>query len=517
MATQSLYTLIGRLRHAAGDSSKGVPTDGLLLDRWLGDKDQAAFELLLWRHGPLVLATCRRLLRDYHAAEDAFQATWLLFVRKAASVRDPSALAAWLHRTACRVALRARADAARRAACPWPANDVPAPATPYSLAVRDFDEVLDGEIDRLPDHYRRAFILCVLEGKTQAEAADMMGCPRGTLSAWLSRARERLRGRLTRRGLNVTGCVAACLLDSGTGSAAIPSSLIAATVRTAACGSVTPQVLSLTQGALQTMTLTNLKVAVATIAVLGTCGAGMGWLTRGGQAAPTAAAAEVKAKPSQPWPAANEEKRRDEAALVQVRDELRRRQKQAEAVEEMMVDELIRARQEHMELEEQLRKEERGQRDPAADPRCQQLRDEANRIQASMDEILARSVAGDAGAALERLRVRLRQVEGELESRLKELDAVEEARAKPIFNLRKSLIEKEERLRLLERRQAARREEMARGIEAAEAKLRQLEDARAPERADRDLREIVRSLEALRREVADLRQDVQRLRPRRPD
>ncbi len=109
MATRSWHALVGHLRRAVGLTAGGEVSDARLLERWLGERDEAAFELLVWRHGPLVLAACRRLLRDGHAAEDAFQATWLIFVRKAAAIRRSEALAAWLHRVACRVSLRARA------------------------------------------------------------------------------------------------------------------------------------------------------------------------------------------------------------------------------------------------------------------------------------------------------------------------------------------------------------------------------------------------------------------------
>src|SRR2546423_13758494 len=114
MMVRPLSALIRRLRRAAGPPGEGAPTDGQLLGRWVARRDEAAFELLLWRHGPMVLGTCRRLLRDGDLAEDAFQATWVVLLNKAGSVRKPEALGAWLHRVACRVAARARARANRR-------------------------------------------------------------------------------------------------------------------------------------------------------------------------------------------------------------------------------------------------------------------------------------------------------------------------------------------------------------------------------------------------------------------
>src|SRR5436305_279966 len=187
MNIRPLGSLIRHLRRSVGPPGDGTPSDGQLLQRWVGQGDEAAFELLLWRHGPMVLAACRRLLRDPHAAEDAFQATWLVLVRKAGSLRDREAVAAWLHRVACRVALRARAAACRRGSREQPGVDVPAPADTDAVAWADLRAVLDQEIDRLPEHHRRAFVLCCLEGRTQAEAARHLGRPPGTVSSWLNR------------------------------------------------------------------------------------------------------------------------------------------------------------------------------------------------------------------------------------------------------------------------------------------------------------------------------------------
>jgi TIGR03009 family protein len=290
MATRPLHTLLRHLHRAVGPPGGGELTDEQLLDRWLGRRDEAAFELLVWRHGPLVLGACRRLLRDAHSAEDAFQATWLLFVRKAASIRRGRAVAAWLHRVACRVALRARAAAARWASAEE--VEVPAPAGVDEVALRDLRAVLDEEIDRLPEHYRRAFILCALEGRTQEQAAALLGCPRGTLSAWLSRGRERLRGRLARRGVSLTAAVAGLALSEGTASAGLPAALVGATLRAAilfAAGAVLPgagvsqEVTALTKGVLESMAMS--KTRITGFALLLLVGAGTVALSR---QAPTA-------------------------------------------------------------------------------------------------------------------------------------------------------------------------------------------------------------------------------------
>jgi RNA polymerase sigma factor (sigma-70 family) len=264
MATRPLRALIQHLGRTAAPPGEGGLADAQLLDRWVEARDEAAFELLLWRHGPMVLHTCRRLLPDAHAAEDAFQATFLLLVQNAASIRKRQTLPAWLHRVAYRVALRARAVAARRARREWPAGDVPAHPGTDEMALGDLRAVLDEEIERLPEHYRRAFVLCCLEGKTQAETARLLGRPQGTVSSWLARARQRLRSRLERRGL----APGTELVPSGeeTAPAALPAPLVDATIRVAAAGGGTadpasPAVASLVKGVMRSMLLGKLKVA----------------------------------------------------------------------------------------------------------------------------------------------------------------------------------------------------------------------------------------------------------------
>src|SRR5262249_9357821 len=162
MGVPHLRTLLQHLGTITAAGAATLP-DAELLQRWAGQRDQAAFELLLWRHGPMVLRVCRRLLRQPHDVEDAFQATFLTLVRVAASIRRGEALAAWLHRVASRVALAARTAAARQARREQAAVDVPAPGSLEEVSRRDLRALLDEEIDRLPEGYRRAIILCCLE------------------------------------------------------------------------------------------------------------------------------------------------------------------------------------------------------------------------------------------------------------------------------------------------------------------------------------------------------------------
>ncbi len=296
MAARPLSTLIQHLRRAAGPPGGGAPSDDDLLARWAAARDEAAFELLLWRHGPPVWAACRRLLGDVADAEDAFQATFLVLLRKAGSVRAGGALGAWLHRVACRVALRLRAARARRAGRERAVPDVPAPAEADAVAGRELGGALDEEIDRLPRRQRRAFVLCCLEGKTQAEAARLLGCPPGTLSAWVARARAKLRGRLAGRGLAVPAALAAVALAEGAAPAAVPAALVSATVRAGAAGAAPAKVAELAAGVARAMSVTRWKLTAAVVLALGLVGGGAAtlWRPAGGpeaRGAPAVAAA----------------------------------------------------------------------------------------------------------------------------------------------------------------------------------------------------------------------------------
>lgn len=231
MAGRHLRTLIQHLRRSVCPHGEDTLSDAQLLERWVQQHDEAAFEVLLWRHGPMVLSVCRRLLRDSHNIEDAFQAAFLTLVRKAASIRRPQALAAWLYRVAYRIALRLRCESAERARREQPGAETLAGMETDEAGQGDLRAVLDEEIDALPEHYRQVFVLCHLEGKTHAEAARLLGRPTGTISCWLKRGRERLHQRLVRRGFAPAILVA---LGESEAKALLPAELVRATRRTAA-------------------------------------------------------------------------------------------------------------------------------------------------------------------------------------------------------------------------------------------------------------------------------------------
>src|SRR5262245_46580124 len=197
------------LRRLVEDSSHhGVP-DHILLHRLVAQQDATAFDLVLRRHGPMVLGVCRSVLRNEADAEDAFQASFLVFARKAMSIRQATSLASWLHGVAYRTALKARAELAKRRKHE---ARVPPPSSAEStgdLPWREVKHILHAELNGLPAKYRGPMVLCYLQGKTQDEAAADLGLAKGTLKGRLERGRAMLRKRLVRRGLGAAGMLIA--------------------------------------------------------------------------------------------------------------------------------------------------------------------------------------------------------------------------------------------------------------------------------------------------------------------
>jgi RNA polymerase sigma factor (sigma-70 family) len=208
-------------------------TDRQLLERFVAQADEEAFAQLVHRHGPMVLGVCRHILRREDDAEDVFQATFLVLSRKAGSIRAAEALPNWLYGVARRLATRSKFAIVRRQAREVAFVEPKAPAP--DPAFEDLAPVLHEEIGRLPDKYRMPFVLCYLDGKTNEEAARELGCPSGTVFSRLSRARERLRDRLRRRGLVLTPALLLATLATLTqqASGVVPQRLSNATVRRA--------------------------------------------------------------------------------------------------------------------------------------------------------------------------------------------------------------------------------------------------------------------------------------------
>jgi RNA polymerase sigma factor (sigma-70 family) len=254
-------------------------SDGQLLDRFAvhsGADSELAFEAIVRRHGPMVLGVCRRVLGDDHAAEDAFQATFMVLALKSRTIRKQESSGPWLHGVAMRIARRARASRRRSSAVTIPAGGLVDPSAhePAPVALR---AVLDEELSRLPEKYRVPVVLCYLEGRTQEEAARTLGWTKGTVSGRLARAKDLLRQRLARRGLAPSGGVFAAALTAETARAAIPSSIVLPTVRVASaailgaadCGLVTRQVASLVREAMRVMVLGRIARAASQVLLLG--------------------------------------------------------------------------------------------------------------------------------------------------------------------------------------------------------------------------------------------------------
>jgi RNA polymerase sigma factor (sigma-70 family) len=254
-------------------------TDGQLLKDFIAENDESAFTALVKRHGPMVMGLCRRVLGESADAEDAFQATFMVLARKAASVGRPDLLGNWLYGVAYRTALEARSKLMRRQAKEKQLVQEPSEEPTPDVVWQEVRDVLDEEVSRLPDKYRVPFVLCYLQGQTNEEAASRLGCPKGTILSRLATARERLRARLIYRGIALSvGSLGLLLTEQA--SAAVPSSLSASTVQAAtnlAAGlplaTVVPgQVAALTEGVLRAMFLSKLKIAAAgivTVVLLG--------------------------------------------------------------------------------------------------------------------------------------------------------------------------------------------------------------------------------------------------------
>jgi RNA polymerase sigma factor (sigma-70 family) len=269
MRNGPLPALLEHLRQWATPETSGL-CDAQLLARFRTEPDRDVFAALIQRHGHMVWRVCRNVLRQEQDAEDAFQATFLVLAQNAASIRDTSALAGWLHGTACRIARRARRDAATRRIHEHKRGSMPPTQAREESAWREILALVDDEVQNLALRQRAVFILCSLEGKSLAEAATLLGWKVGTVSVTLSRARQQLRRRLTRRGVELSAVLAGLAL--ATESA--PAALVERTLHTAlalaagkrAAELVSASVASLVRQASQTFVETKLRLVVFLLA-----------------------------------------------------------------------------------------------------------------------------------------------------------------------------------------------------------------------------------------------------------
>jgi RNA polymerase sigma factor (sigma-70 family) len=273
MASRQRASTLRQIRVLFAAGAAGGLTDAELLERFAareGEAAELAFAVLVERHGPMVLRICRQVLRDGHAAEDAFQAAFLVLAQRARSLRVRGSLAPWLQAVAWRTSSRLRRTTARRRLHERKAARAAAQAEALVDPLwDDLGEALHAEIGRLPARYRIPLVLCYLEGLTSEEAARQLGWPAGTVRSRLTRGREQLRKRLILRGITPSAVTLAAALVPGSAWAAVPAGLADTTARMAvlvvaghmAAGTVPAAILTLTEGVLHAMAMTKWKMA----------------------------------------------------------------------------------------------------------------------------------------------------------------------------------------------------------------------------------------------------------------
>ena len=272
MATNSVDKVMPHLRRTALRQSAADLPDAELLEQYATRQDEASFEALVHRHGSMVLGVCRRVLGNEADSEDAFQATFLVLVRKAASIRSRSTVSNWLYGVAYNTALKAKAMNRKRRTREREAGESPKREAAEE-AWREVQDLLDTELSRLPDKYRVPIVLCELEGRTIREAALQLGWPQGTTATRLARGRALLARRLAKHGPILPGGVLTAALSHGTATASVPLRLVLATVKaagqfatgSAATGAVSAPVAALTEGVLKAMLMTRLKIVTAVV------------------------------------------------------------------------------------------------------------------------------------------------------------------------------------------------------------------------------------------------------------
>jgi RNA polymerase sigma factor (sigma-70 family) len=280
MAASQMDEVLQHLRSAALLREGAGLTDGQLLENFLSKRDESALAILVLRHAPMVWGVCRRILRDEHDAEDAFQATFLVLVRKGASIASRELLANWLHGVAAQTARKARAMTARRRAREQPVLELPEPAVPARDGQGDLRDLLDQALRHLPEKYRVPILLCDLQGKTRQEAAQELGWPEGTVAGRLVRAREMLAKRLARQGLDLRGEMLAAGLAQES-AACVPTPLLSTTIQAASLfalgteGAISATAIVLAEGVLQSMVPTKLRIAVVVLFAVLILGAGL--------------------------------------------------------------------------------------------------------------------------------------------------------------------------------------------------------------------------------------------------
>jgi RNA polymerase sigma factor (sigma-70 family) len=280
------------MQDVAGSNSQIEPTDERLMRDYVANRDAAAFAAIVRRHGRVVSAVCRRILQREQDVEDAFQATFLVLVRKAPSLNRPNLLGNWLYGVAYRIASKIRSANARQRAREAAMVDPPALDTNDDASWRDLRPVLDDELRRLPERYRRPIVLFYLEGKSAEEVAITLGRPRGTILSQLARARERLRARLSRRKLALSLGVLAVLLErTASADVTVPDHLLDIGLQATGSAGVSTQARLLARDVLKEMFRRRLGT-IGSLLLAAILAAGAGFLIYGAFHAPPAIMAD---------------------------------------------------------------------------------------------------------------------------------------------------------------------------------------------------------------------------------
>jgi RNA polymerase sigma factor (sigma-70 family) len=306
--------VLSQLRRVILQHGDGGLSDGQLLDRFLHERDDTAFEVLVWRHGPMVLGVARRVLHHLEDAEDILQATFLSLVRQAGSIRRREAISGWLYQVAYRLALRARQQKKKRSQGQVVLSEVTAAASSSDDPRQEDLRLLDEELQQLPEKYRIPLVLSYLQGMTNQEIAVRMTCPIGTVFTRLARGREMLRKRLIRRGVTLSAGLMGAALTPDRTIAALRAELVQGTVRAgrlfaecpeSAAGVLSPNVITLAEGVEKMMASSRRTFVGVVLTLFGIMGSGAGllaWREKLHEQENTPAAGQ---KPQRPAGAAN--------------------------------------------------------------------------------------------------------------------------------------------------------------------------------------------------------------------
>ncbi len=515
MAHHPLLDFIRRLHRARSVAEGDHLSDAQLLQRFAQQRDEAAFEVLVWRHGTMVLNVAQRLLHQSADAEDVFQATFLTLARKASAIRRGTSVASWLYKVAYRLALRARQSAARRQRYEQPGIETA--SAPLENDDAEVSAVLAQEVDRLPERYRAVVVLCYLQGATTEEASRLLGCPRGTVLSRLASARQRLRQRLVRRGIAPAAALAAASFSeavSATPAVALVACVVRAALPFAAGGAavpiVSPQAAALAEGALKMMMWNKIKIVAALVCAIALAGTGSGWLTRGRNAVEMPLpAAEPPAK-KEGLPEAADPARRFLKAIDDIHARLAKHAELEEDEESEFIRQEMAFRSKLDEAQDELRFQER-EWDFERQQEQERIKVVSTRIARLEDQIRDIKEKVRKGTPIsDALENRLQSEKNDLDALIVERRAREKERHRILRDFRVNVWKWESEQRRVESRHQRKREVLAARRQALLARLKQLEDLSVGLEPTDRFHDMERKLDALRREVGELRRTLER-------